>query len=155
MSQLYTDCIYISKPFRQGGRFLILYGNIKCPRYVWEAIVTNVQMPDFPQKNWDLRSKYLVYRAKTGISDRKTRFFTKHQITRKVLRISFGNRNFRSFSVLNCNFRFLHYDLRFWFQHYIFRFQLATIVKIRLAQSKEWDVIDDRFSRMQLTCHVK
>jgi hypothetical protein len=38
----------------------------------------------------------------------------------------------------------------FIFQHYVFRFQLATIVKIRLIQSKEWDVNNDLYSRMQL-----
>jgi hypothetical protein len=39
----------------------------------------NVQMLHFPKENWDLRYKYLVCGPKTGISDRKTRYFTKHQ----------------------------------------------------------------------------
>ena len=42
-------------------------------------------MLHFPKENWDLRCKYLVCGPKTGISDRKTRYFTKHQMTRKVL----------------------------------------------------------------------
>jgi hypothetical protein len=142
------------KPFRQVGWFLILYGNAKCPGYVWQTIVTNVQILDFPKENSDLRCKYLVCRPKTGISDWNTRYFTKHQITRKVLGISFGNRNFRSYCTIFCfklKFSFsAMYDLRFWFQ-----LQLVIIGKIRLIQSKEGDVNDELYSRMQITWHVK
>jgi hypothetical protein len=54
----------------------------------------------------------------------------------------------------NCNLKqkIVHYDRKLRFPSEI---PSTLRVKICLIQSKECDVNDDHFSKMQLTCHVK